>query len=134
MTWSSPPKLPIASKATDRQSQPVTWSSPQKLPIAPIASRPKLLKRYKNQCFCDLRLQKHSKRNGLSDLGRGATKNKKRTVTKLSSEPASDLVFTPKVTDRLQSYRSPEPASDLILTAKVTDRSHSPPPKVAQTV
>ena len=40
---------------------------------------------------------------------------------KSSSEPASDLVVAPKVTDRLQSYRSPEPASDLVIAPKVTD-------------
>ena len=55
----------------------------------------------------------------------------KRTVTKLSSEPASDLVIAPKVTDRLQSYRSPEPASDLVIAPKVTDRSHCLPLKLA---
>ena len=38
-----------------------------------IAPQQQVLKRYKNQWFFDPRLQKHSKTNGLSNLGRGAT-------------------------------------------------------------
>ena len=38
-----------------------------------IAPQQQVLKRYKNQWFFDARLQKHSKTNGFSNLGQGAT-------------------------------------------------------------
>ena len=40
----------------------------------PVAFRPRLLKRNKNQCFLNPRLQKHSKTYGCSNLGRKAMK------------------------------------------------------------